>query len=373
MKYNLLVTQECNLRCDYCYIGKKPATMSIETAKKVVDFIFARTPDNEKIHIGFFGGEPLLAFQRIEAITAYIEDHPEFDPNRVELAIVTNGTRFSDAIARFISEHRIIFGISCDGPAAIHNRFRHTKDGNGSSELVAHTIGLAVDAFDRVLVNAVYHPDTFRALASTVEYLSDLGVRHIYLNADYSAPWRSTDIAALPDIYQQVADRYIRFYLNGQPHFISLIDSKITVLLRNGYAPEERCRMGKGEMAFAPDGSIYPCERLVGAADSRHCIGHVDKGIVCKPSACHLAPASPVNPSCLTCSIRDYCMNWCGCSNYFATGYYNRVNEFICTSEKAALNVALKAFQTLEHTFSDRFSDHMAGYPQVNARSSGQG
>ena len=368
MKYNLLVTQACNLRCDYCYIRKRPATMSLNTAKKAIDFIFARTPENEPIHIGFFGGEPLLEFKRIKEITAYIEDHPDFDQDRVELAVVTNGTFFSDPIARFISEHRISFGVSCDGSAEIHDRFRHFSDGTGSSERVAQTIALAVEAFDRVLVNAVYHPDTFRSLPETVDYLAGLGVRHIYLNADYSARWSPADITDLSSIYQQVSDRYVRFYLDGDPRFISLIDSKITVILRNGYAPEERCRMGKGEMAFTPDGSIYPCERLVGAGDGLHRIGHLDTGIALERPACHLAPASPLNRPCLTCGIRNYCMNWCGCSNYFSTGYYNRVNAFICASEKASIMSAFKAFQTLEQQFSDRFFDHVAGHSQANAR-----
>ncbi len=30
-------------------------------------------------------------------------------------------------------------------------------------------------------------------------------------------------------------------------------------------------------------------------------------------------------------------MNWCGCSNAFMTGYYNRVGPFLCASERAAI------------------------------------
>ena len=372
MKYNLLVTQECNLQCGYCYIVKQPAIMSRATAEKVIDFIFGRTPDDEPIHIGYFGGEPLLALQQIKDITAYIENHPLFNPDRVELAIVTNGTVFSDEIVRLVSEHGIRFGISCDGPPWVHNRFRRTREGKGSSQLVAQTIGLALEAFDRVMVNAVYRPETIGDLAATMDYLSDLGVRRIYLNADYSADWKPNDLASISERYQQVADRYIQYYLAGEPHFISLIDSKITVILREGYAPKERCRMGKGEMAFTPDGSIYPCERLVGAGNHNHCIGHVDVGISLDRFTCHLAPALPQDHPCTTCGIRDYCMNWCGCSNYFATGYYNRVNEFICVSEKAAIQAAFDVFQKLEQKMPDQFFDHISGRPEWNAETAHQ-
>jgi uncharacterized protein len=367
MKYNLLVTQACNLRCCYCYIGKKTAVMTRTIAEKAVDFIFKRTPDDEKIHIGFFGGEPLLEFNRIKQTVRYIEAHPLFNPDRVELAVVTNGTIFSKDIAHFISKHHISFGISCDGPPKLHDRFRCRADGGGSSEMVERTISQALDAFDRVLVNAVYRPETLRFLSETVDYLAGLGLRHIYLNADYSAPWAKANLDALLVHYDAVADRHIQFYLEEDPRFISLIDSKIAVILRNGYAPMERCRMGKGEMAFTPDGAIYPCERLVGAGDGRHRIGHVDTGIDHENGACRLLPTASVNPSCQSCGIRDYCMNWCGCSNYFATGYYNRVSPFICASEKAAIGAATRVIEALEQTFSDIFCDHLAGHTQVNA------
>ncbi len=70
MRYALLITQHCNLACTYCYIGKRRAVMSLPTAARVIDFIFARTPADEKVELGFFGGEPLLAFDRLQEITA---------------------------------------------------------------------------------------------------------------------------------------------------------------------------------------------------------------------------------------------------------------------------------------------------------------
>jgi len=40
-------------------------------------------------------------------------------------------------------------------------------------------------------------------------------------------------------------------------------------------------------------------------------------------------------------------MNWCGCSNYFSTGYYDRVSPFTCANEKAGITVALNVFKQL--------------------------
>ncbi len=122
----------------------------------------------------------------------------------------------------------------------------------------------------------------------------------------------------------------------GDPHAISLIDGKVAVILRNGYQPLERCRMGRGEFAFTPEGTIYPCERLVGDGNDGHAIGSVDGGIDISRMLCRRAPGESLNRECQSCGLKDYCMNWCGCSNFFASGYYNRVSSFLCGSEKAS-------------------------------------
>ena len=100
MKYTIFITQQCNLRCSYCYIGKKNAVMSLETAESIINNIFAHTPSEKKIDIDFFGGEPLLEFSLIKKIVSLIEGHPSYAPDRVELDVVTNGTIFSDEIQR---------------------------------------------------------------------------------------------------------------------------------------------------------------------------------------------------------------------------------------------------------------------------------
>jgi uncharacterized protein len=366
MKYTILITQQCNLRCGYCYIVRKPTKISRRVSKDIIDFIFKHTPPNEKIHIGFFGGEPLLEFELIKSITDQIEGHPSYGDYAVELTVVTNGTIFSDDIADFMNAHNIGLGISCDGPPSVQDVFRLFPNGKGTSAIVENTIRRALERFSLVLVNAVYHPRTFRFLPETVAYLSSLGVKQIYLSPDFSAPWTKEDADVLPDVYNQLAEQYITFYRQRNPHFISLIDSKITVILRGGYDPFERCRMGVGQFAFTPNGNIYPCERLVESGENGHCLGNIYDGLLASPVSCHVA-SGEANAECLRCGLKEYCMHWCGCSNYSASGYYNRVSPFLCASERAAIQAAYYAYQTLEDEIGVFFYDHMAGLPLLNS------
>jgi uncharacterized protein len=364
LKYTLLVTQRCNLACDYCYVAKHPSRMPLEVARRVIGFAFRRTPPDEKIEIGFFGGEPLLELDRVREITALIEAHPSFARERVPLTVISNGTVYTDAVADFLARHEVAFGISCDGPPAVHDRHRRSKNGNGSGRRVERTLRRALEAFPRLMVNAVYGPDTLPLLPEAVEYFSSLGLRRIYLSPDFSAPWTAADAARLAEVYGAVAALFRRYYLRGDPHFVSLIDGKIAAILRGGYQPLERCRMGHGELAFTPDGGVYPCERLVGDGGEEHRIGSVFEGLRVERLLCHRAAEDDLLPECAGCGLRDVCMHWCGCSNYFSTGRYDRVGPFLCASEQAAIRAAFTTFEALEAD-GIPLCDHLGRPPEV--------
>jgi uncharacterized protein len=348
--------------------------MSLDMAGRALDFIFHHAPPKSKIEIGFFGGEPLLKFPLLKAITTMIEDHPAYDSDLVRLTVTTNGTVFTDAIATFFNEHSFKVCFSCDGPPHIQDQFRRTANGKGTGLTVEQNLRAARQALSRVLVNAVYHPKTFRYLPETLDYFSNLGLRWIFLNPDYSAAWTRIEAEALPEIYRTIGNRYIAWYLDKKPHFVSLIDTKVAVVVRGGYHPLERCQMGTGELTITPDGSLYPCERLISNPGGReHCIGNVEQGIDIARILGRCASGEKINKDCAECSLKDFCMNWCGCSNAFMTGYYNRVGPFLCASERALIQTALDVFSTLEKGLGPVFIHHLAGSPQWNSLSTIEG
>jgi uncharacterized protein len=364
-KYTLSITQNCNLDCDYCYIKKKNSVMPLSIARRTVDYIFKNAEKSDKIDINLFGGEPLLEFDLIKKIVDIIHAQSSFDHKRVVISVVTNGTIFNEDIADFLIEKNVILCISCDGPQKVQDKFRHFPDGRGSSAIVEKNIRHILDIFPLTPINAVYSPENVQLLPQVVDYLAFLGVKNIHLSPNISAKWTKTEAEMLPKIYDAVAGRYIDFYINNVPRYISFIDSKIAVILRGGYRPLERCRMGEEEFAFAPSGNIYGCERLIGSDDGKeHCLGNISDGIVSvktREGACNAA----INKECMECSLSDYCMNWCGCTNYHSTGYYNIVSPFVCASERATINAAFNIIQAMNNLGLD-FSHHISGTPLMN-------
>lgn len=71
----LQITQNCNLRCEYClYSGgyktrkHQNKRMNWITAKEAIDFLKAHSNEKKKVYIAFYGGEPLLEFELIPKI-----------------------------------------------------------------------------------------------------------------------------------------------------------------------------------------------------------------------------------------------------------------------------------------------------------------
>jgi uncharacterized protein len=348
--------------------------MTLPQAREIIDLIFTQAPEKEEIKIGFFGGEPLLKPALLEAIMEEIRNHPSSQNYTVEFSLASNGTVLSRTMIDFINKYRISYCISCDGPPEIQDLARVFRDGRGSGSIVEETLKSAKKSVPGVFVNAVIHPQSLRKLPEIVQYFSSLGIRKIFLNPDFSAPWSAGDIAVLPDVYDRLGKLYLEYFHRDNPHFVSIIDSKVIAILSGGYKPDERCRMGTHEFAFAPSGYVYPCERLIGSDDGTHAIGSMQAGFSLASRMKCPGTTSAINPECHDCGIRKYCMNWCGCSNYFATGTYDRVGSFTCASERASYRTAFTVFNELNDRYGSALMNHFIGNTlRENAGTSARG
>lgn len=341
--------------------------MSKDTLNKAIDFVFRTAQPNERIDFGLFGGEPLLAWERTQQAVALIEQHTK-SSSKVRVSLVTNGTLLDEDILEYVRDHRLILQISCDGTPHVQDSHRRFQDNKPTSEIVETNILAAVQVLPAVLVNVVYGPNTHSYLPESIEYLASLGIKQIILNPDYSANWLPEHVSSLEQTYGRIAELYLTYYKTNNPLFVSLIDEKIAIILRGGYGSAERCHMGYEEFAFSPHGFIFPCERLVeNGLRNQHCIGHLDHPHDLTRSHCQGNSTTCKNAACQQCTLANYCMNWCGCTNFHATRDYSMVSYFICASERLAIKAALNVLSKVDSEQELTYINHYAGLPMLNS------
>lgn len=138
----LQVTQECNLRCQYCVYGggyenrtHAHKFMSWELAKESLDYFIDHSGQTKELTVGFYGGEPLLQMELIEQCVAYME---QCVPDRkVDYTLTTNGTLLTLERAKYFMEKDFHIVISLDGSKEDHDKNRIFRDsGKGSFEVI---------------------------------------------------------------------------------------------------------------------------------------------------------------------------------------------------------------------------------------------
>jgi uncharacterized protein len=364
MKATLSLTHRCNLACRYCYSGRATKQdMSSETARKCVDFALQGPVDEKGLGLCLFGGEPLLRFDLVREISAYSYRKAAELGRKVRISVTTNGTLVTPAVIDFAADQRVDLCFSLDGPADLHDCNRPYPDGRGSFADVARRLEMALKRLDRVEVNAVFGPDTIMELPRCVKFFVDFGISVIHLNPDITAVWSGDIRSQLQDAYAQIADYYIECYARGHEIAINLLDNKMLLFIKRGYAPTDTCAMGDGEWGFAPSGNIYPCERFIGEdEDSSFRLGSIHTGLDLVRRCALRGRRGCRNPECAACSLAKYCMNWCGCTNYFMSGQTDMVGPTLCVMEKSAVGAARYVFNSLVNAGNELFTDHMFGY-----------
>lgn len=362
-KVSLFLTHRCNLRCRYCYNGEQfDRTMSWATAKRAVDFAFEYVPSGLLV-LSFFGGEPMLARELLEQITAYARPEAERRGRQLCFSLPTNGTILDDRLVAFLTANEFQVQVSIDGSRDAQDANRVFADGRGTGTSVSRNIERLLAAKLPVHAVAVVDPKNVRFLASGFLALRSLGLRHIYFTPNLFSPWSDEDWDALDEGLAVVAAQWADCLRAGQEIRLDPFHVKVQAHVFQGARPEWRCSFGKRELAISPRGRIYPCDRLVkGDEDDTLCVGDLDHGLDYPKMAAVARSREQIQPECTACALRGRCTKQCGCNNYEQTGDPGRVSPALCRWERSVIAatdaVANVLFAESAPAFIERFYPH---------------
>ena len=277
----LNVTDDCNLACKYCFVQQKPHYMTLDVAKKSVDFIIKNHKEKEELYmatdlgkpsITFFGGEPTLMWEKIIVpLVDYIETKY---PDQIDLGMTTNGTLLNEERLTFLKEHNIGILLSMDGSEKTQNYNRPCKNGQNSFDLVNKNIPKILEYFPCTTFRATIHQDTCENLFDTYMFATKNGFQHIFFCPNAREKWKIENIEKLKKEINKIFAYFICSFINNQkPIQCELIDNAFRKILKHDlqvfydeYEPLSpncspfRCGLGATSASISYDGKIFSCQ-----------------------------------------------------------------------------------------------------------------
>lgn len=277
--FNASPTSFCNLGCVYCGQSHSKGKIADATAAAIERRVAAAaaSPDIDRVHICWFGGEPSAALDVVDAMSQRliaICDRAGIDYSS---DMVTNGSLLDlAAIRSLVDDCRITrFCITIDGPREIHDRSRPSRNGRGSFdhilsllEQVAGDAALALAEFTvRTNVSAINRAALFTLFEQCAR--RGLGRGNVSFQLIPVYAW-SNDVSDI-----EIGKRdYARDEIALIDHILGL-GLKIAILPETPH-PIVCVAVDPRAEVVAPDGTCFSCtEHVLVPAHAKDALGEV--------------------------------------------------------------------------------------------------
>lgn len=207
-------TLMCNFRCWYCYESHKAQTvMSDDIIIKTNKFISNISSKFKNIELSFFGGEPLLEFNKIVIpICEHLRSIAETKGISYSISFTTNGFLLTDDMINKLTNFNVsLLQITLDGNEESHNKVRisHT---NNSFRTIITNIHKLTKAKLPVLVRINVTSKNIIGSLDIPEFFNNFNKEEKeYLHVIVQQVWQDSTNDILDDIWAL----YSRFYEYG--------------------------------------------------------------------------------------------------------------------------------------------------------------
>lgn len=355
----LLVTQDCNLRCKYCFASAGEyhmhgsRLMSFETGKRALDWLVEKSGKRHSLEVDFFGGEPLMNFEVVRQLVAYGRSLERAHDKRFKFTITTNAVALNDEMIDFFNKEMHNVVLSIDGRPEVHDCMRPTPSGKGSYEIMMPKARRLAECRGQ---KDYYVRGTYSAhnldFGNDVLHLADLGFEQISIEPVVADPaceyaLKEDMLPAIKDEYERLARVYVRRREKDDTwfnFFHFMIDLKGGPCLRKRLTG---CGAGNEYVAITTDGDIYPCHQFVGREGYR--MGSVLDGTFDGAVQKEFAENHVLNKEkCSKCWARFYCSGGCAANAQAFSGNIREPYDMECQMERKRLECAM-AIYAVEH------------------------
>jgi MoaA/NifB/PqqE/SkfB family radical SAM enzyme len=237
----LSLTDQCNFSCSYCPQRRGKKTLKIEA---IIDFLdFLKPWLAEEVWLGFYGGEPLLAWSLIEKTVAYAKNKYK---TRFRFTLTTNGSLLRKEHILFFKENHFELVLSYDGLA------QADRDPGSVAAVEAALQNLQKLYPEGYMINSVFTPATVSLLSAAISDLMDLGHKSLQYSLDLRVPWQASNLETLETELAWLAESCRKVQRKtGRMPLENLKDHRQKGIFA--------CFAGRDRLALLPDNTVWGC------------------------------------------------------------------------------------------------------------------
>lgn len=362
----LQLTQQCNLRCHYCvysenYQGTRMHSgqyMSINTLRASIDFLAANSDHCEEVHIGFYGGEPLLRFDLIQEVFLYAERI--FANKTVSYSMTTNAVMLSEEIIRSMVAHNVAIQISIDGPEKIHDKNRRNALGEGSFKKVIENLEIIHQNYPRYYREKITFNAVFDGSCTYDDLLPFFTTHHLFRDNFVKISGLNTAIPNNLCSYPELKDARILssrknavlFYYKSisDPQYIpnKTLEQLFSFwMVENGLKRQPLplfsehihyglCIPGVSRLFVSTDGTFHVCEKVSEECNGPTCIGNLASGFDLTKVRALMNLQNSSDKGCSECWAIQLCRVCAAMINMQDNNWEQALNQ-LCNSSREAL------------------------------------
>jgi uncharacterized protein len=318
----LHVTNQCNLRCPYCYIHKTNQAMCDDIGRSAVEAVFRSVERHEfpSVKLKYAGGEATLNFRLIRTLHEHASQIAQRTGISLREEVLSNGVALNPDDLAYLRDARIKLMISLDGIGESHDAQRPLLNGQGSFARVHKNIERAIEiGVDPHLSITVTGRNADR-LSETVEYAlnQDLGFNlNFYRENDCSSSFKDL----------QASNKLI---IDGMRAAFAVIESRlpqrrvIDGLVDHssfGEPHEFACGAGHNYMVVNQKGQVAHCQMEIERAITDV---HVEDPLTAIRNSNQFHNISvDEKEGCRDCTWKYWCAGGCSLMTYRATGRWD--------------------------------------------------
>ena len=336
----LHITNQCNLRCTYCYVYKTSDSMNENLANEALKKIIADAKKHsfKKITVKFSGGECLLKLPQVLDLVHFGRELAKDAKIDIEFVVLTNGVLLTEKIASTLKQENVRVAVSLDGLERYHDSQRIFANGLGSFKFVEKGIENLLKAKVPFNVSVTITSKNVENIPDLTKYLLKRNIPFAFNfyreNPHVKEELEGDDkklVESLKEAYQLIYDNPPRYSLiNG------LLD-RVSFKRPHCWA----CGMGHNYIVVRQDGKMVSCqmtlEKSIGSIDDEDLVKTMLKGSFIKPKKLTVDDKTP----CKTCQWKYICSGGCPLLTFNQRGKYN-ISSPYCAVYKALIPEVLR-------------------------------